>query len=126
MCYITGMLKDRSYWGPINPPITTINWTRPRNNTLKALENGQRQAESGRNLILGIENGIFTALSLRECHNPGPRTLGDNQQSFWLQEPESSGQARSLQNDQESWKGENQRREPQSLDIISAQISSWL
>lgn len=45
----------RSNWRPIHPSVTTINWTRPRNSSLKAPEKKHRQAESGKDLILGME-----------------------------------------------------------------------
>lgn len=101
---------------------------------MKALENEQKQADLGRDLILGVENSFFTVLSLREGSNSGPRgregprTLVENQESFWLQEPEDRVQGKHSHGKMrgESWKGESQRGVPQSLNIISAPISGKL
>lgn len=101
---------------------------------MKALENEQKQADVGRDLILGVENSVFIVLSLREGHNSGqqgregPRTLGENEESFWLQAPKDRVQSRQSHCKMrgESWEGESQTGVPRSLNITSAPISGRL
>lgn len=84
----------RPYQGPAHLLTAAVHGAVWSKYHTKALDNKQKQDVKWKGLDARRENSFFTALSLEEGHNSGPqgreepRALVENQEFFWLQEPE--------------------------------------